>query len=98
MASGTLTKDEVASRLKSVTDYVRDCERRVNKGEIMDLQGLDNSVVEICDSIAALPPEEGHALEGQMGALITDLEKLAAAMREQHDTLKGDNDDEGEEE
>lgn len=96
MASVTLTKDDVASRLKSVTEYVRDCERRVSKGEIMDLQGLDNSVIEICDGIAALPGEEGHALEGQMATLISDLEKLAAAMRAQHDNLAGD--DEGEEE
>lgn len=96
MASVALSKDEVEERLKSVTDYVRDCERRVSKGEIMDLQGLDNSVVEICDGIAALPPEEGHSLESRMSALIADLEKLAASMREQHEKFTGD--DGGEEE
>lgn len=96
MASRALSKDDVLSRMKSVTDYVRDCERRVTKGEIMDLQGLDNSVIEICDAIAALPSEEGQSLEKQMAALIGDLEKLAAAMRAQHENLKGD--DEGEEE
>ena len=78
-----MTKDELAKRLKSITDYVRDCERRVSQGEIMDLQGLDNNVAEVCDLIAALPPKEGQELEGQMSVLIGSLETLANAMRKQ---------------
>jgi len=80
-----VSKDDIAKRLKAITDYVRDCERRVMQGEIMDLQGLDNNVVEVCDSIAKLPPKEGQELEAQMGTLIGDLEKLANAMREQQE-------------
>lgn len=90
MQKQTLTKDEVAERLKAVTGYVRDCERRVLQGDIMDLQGLDKNVVEICDGIAALPPEEGQELEPSMAALIADLEKLAAVMREQHDKMQNE--------
>lgn len=85
-----MTKDEVAQRLKSVTDYVRDCERRVSQGDIMELAGLDDNVVEICDLIAALPPPDGQALEAPMSALIADLEKLAAAMREQSEKFEAE--------
>lgn len=94
MNSPKMTKDEVSQRLKSVTDYVRDCERRVTQGDIMDLQGLDDNVVEICDCIAALPPAEGQELEAPMAALIKDLEKLADAMKEQseqYEAAGGDN-------
>jgi len=85
-----MTKDEVATRLKSITDYVRDCERRVTQGDIMDLQGLDDNVVEICDLIAALPPADGQALEAPMQSLIADLEKLAAAMRDQSEKFEAE--------
>ncbi len=74
---------QLTSRVKSIIDYVRDCERRVNMGEIMDLQGLDQNVLEICDHIAALPPEQSKTLEDQMSTLIEDLEKLAESMQEQ---------------
>lgn len=78
---------EVAQRLKAIVDYVRDCQARVVKGEIMDLQGLDKKVVDLCDAIAKLPEEDGHAMEGQMGVLIESLETLARTMKEQQDRL-----------
>jgi hypothetical protein len=81
------TKDELAHRLKATIDYVRDCDRRVSKGELMDLQGLDDTVVEICDGIAELDEDEGQALEVQMKTLIKDLEQLAKTMEEQEEKM-----------
>lgn len=78
-----MSKEDLAKRLKSIIDYVRDCERRVSQGEIMDLQGLDNNVAEVCDAIASMPPADAQGLETQMSVLIADLEKLANAMRAQ---------------
>jgi len=80
-------QSELAKRLRSVTEYVRDCERRVSLGEIMDLGGLDRNVVEICTGIAGLPQEEGQALEKQMSQLIEDLERLADTMRVQQNKV-----------
>lgn len=74
---------EIGKRLKSVLDYVQDCDRRVAQGEIMDLQGLDKNVIEICDAVAALPPKDAKPLEKQMATLISKLEHLADAMRQQ---------------
>jgi hypothetical protein len=85
MTNPTPDATETAKRLKAIVDYVQDCQRRVTKGEIMDLQGLDNNVIEVCDAIAHLPEEEGRALEAQMSALIESLESLARTMKEQHD-------------
>lgn len=81
------SKDELVTRLKATIDYVRDCDRRVSQGEIMDLQGLDDTVVEICDSIAELPENEGQALEPQMATLIKGLEQLAETMKEQEEKM-----------
>ncbi len=80
---------QIGKRLKSTVDYVRDCETRVIRGEIMDLQGLDRNVIEICDAIATLPPKDARDLEASMSALIEDLEKLARAMKEQQDKMTG---------
>ena len=72
---------DIGPRLKSILDYVQDCERRVHRGEIMDLQGLDNSVIEICEAVARLPKDAAQAHESQMSQLIEHLDVLAAAMR-----------------
>lgn len=87
MMSKESSAADVAKRLKSVVDYVRDCQARVTKGEIMDLQGLDKNVIEVCDAIASLPKDDGQALEGQMEQLIDSLEVLARAMKEQQDAF-----------
>jgi hypothetical protein len=79
--------DEIGKRLKSAIDYVRDCEARVSRGEIMDLQGLDRNVIEICDAIANLPPKEARDLEDTMSVLIEGLENLAAAMKDQQEKM-----------
>jgi hypothetical protein len=76
---------EVATRLKKIVDYVRDCQARVTKGEIMDLQGLDKNVIEVCDAITSLPEKDSQELEGQMAQLIESLEVLARTMKEQQD-------------
>jgi hypothetical protein len=87
MTNKTEDPSVVAKRLKSIVDYVRDCQMRVGKGEIMDLQGLDKNVIDICDAIAKLPEKEGQALEDQMSQLIDSLETLARMLKEQQEKL-----------
>lgn len=72
---------ELAKRLTAIIDYVRDAERRVNQGELMELDGLDDNVLELCEGVGALPPAESKAFEKQMSSLIHDLEALTTAMR-----------------
>lgn len=80
-----INADELAGRLKSVLDYVQDCDRRVSKGEIMDLQGLDKNVIILCDAIAGLPQKEAQAFEADMARLIEKLEVLAQSMKAQQE-------------
>jgi hypothetical protein len=83
MTSNDNMAADVGKKLKSITAYVRDCQARVAKGEIMDLQGLDKNVIDVCDAVASLPPLEGHKLEKQMSVLIETLEELAESIKEQ---------------
>lgn len=89
MTAEKMTADDIAKRLKSSIDYVRDCETRVTRGEIMDLEGLDKNVIEICDAIANLPRDQATPLEATMTRLIEGLEHLARAMKEQQEKLTG---------
>lgn len=89
MAEPSMNGEQVATELKSLLDYVHDCDRRVHMGEIMDLQGLDRKVIVLCDAIAHLPQKDALVLEDRMGELIDSLEKLADTMRTQQDKMGG---------
>jgi hypothetical protein len=71
----------LSKRLTTIIDYVRDCSRRVAQGEIMDLDGLDKNVVDLCNDIGELPQEQAKEMEKHMSGLIKDLEELANNMR-----------------
>lgn len=88
MTNNLKTAADIGKSLKSIVDYVRDCQARVTKGEIMDLQGLDKNVMQVCDALATLPEAEGKALESQMTQLVEALEVLARAMKEQQEKLE----------
>lgn len=80
---------DIGAQLKMVLDYVKDCDRRVHLGEIMDLDGLDDKVMGICDRVAELSQEDAQEYEDQMGVLIKELEKLAKSMQEQQAKIDG---------
>jgi len=84
---------ELEKRLKTIVDYVRECQARVTKGEILSLQGLDDKVIELCDDITKLPENEGRSLESQMSLLIESLEVLASGMKEQQEGFAGRGDE-----
>lgn len=83
------TQADIGTQLKMVLDYVKDCDRRVHLGEIMDLEGLDDKVMEICDLVAQLPQDQAQQYEDQMGQLIKDLETLAKSMQLQQEKMDG---------
>ncbi len=76
---------DIKDRLSNTTNYIRDCQSRVNKGEIMDLQGLDKNVVSVCDDIHKLPHEEALELKTKMELLIKSLGELSDAIQDIQD-------------
>ncbi len=80
--------NEVGARMKALIDYVRDCERRVGQGEVVDMNGLDRNVLQVCEALSALPRSEARDLENKMLTLVERLGALAESMKAQQDKLK----------
>ena len=75
--------DALNAQLSSVLDYVRQCDLRVGKGEVMDLSGLDRTVMAMCEEIVRLPAPQARNLQPRMQQLVESLDQLALRMREQ---------------
>lgn len=80
---------QLNTQLGSVLDYVRQCELRVGKGEVMDLSGLDRTVMQMCEEIMRLPSPQARTLQPRMQMLVEGLDQLAARMREQQAAMGG---------
>jgi len=78
---------DITLQIRSITGYVRDCAARAAKGEVMDLQGLDQNVIDICNAITSLPEADGKKLERDMATLIAALDDLAATMKQSYGGL-----------
>lgn len=72
---------DMKDRLARTTSYIRECQARISKGEIMDLQGLDKNVGAMCEDIQKLPQEEARALAEKMEYLIQSLDELSQVIR-----------------
>jgi hypothetical protein len=86
-AEGQVDSVQLGQELKAVMDYVQDCERRVHRGDIMDLRGLDAKVIALCEAISLLPPKQAQDFEPRMTQLIAGLETLAVALKQQQDLM-----------
>lgn len=80
----TFKTNELRDKLKTIIDYVRECEARTARGEILDMSSLDQTVSDICAEIVDLPRSESRDLEPSMQSLVKALDSLAVTMREAH--------------
>lgn len=85
----TIDSAALFDHIKSVSDYVVDCERRARQGEIMDLQGLDRNVTDICNTLAQMERGEAQKLQSRLATLIEGLERLGDTMREEQKKQTG---------
>jgi hypothetical protein len=79
-----ITRPEIEARLQHLITYVRDCERRVLLGEVMDLQGLDQSIAVLCEDVLTLPETDAKEMQSQMMKLIDQLDLLAQSIKDHH--------------
>ena len=87
-----MSAQEITARIEQVKTYIQDCERRITKGEVIPLVGLDKNVEEICNDIGELPESEAAGMEKKLSDLISALDKLVAAIR----NFESDTDDDQE--
>jgi hypothetical protein len=75
--------------LAEVTGAVRAAQAAIDKGELVDLTGLDRIIAGICAGIRAMPSAQGRQLAPLVADLIARLEELATSMAAQRDQYLG---------
>ena len=62
--------------MTAVTDAVRSAQAAANRGEFVDLTGLDRIVAGLCAEIRAMPSAQGSDLTPRLTDLIDELTRL----------------------
>lgn len=82
--SATARPDDIRRSLSSLAASVDIARRRVDGGEVVELRDLDRAVAEICTAVGRLPLQDRAGLKPPVMALIDELDKLAATLKQQH--------------
>lgn len=82
--------------LGEVTAAVKGAKAAVDRGDVIDLTGLDDIVAGLCDGIRSMPSVQGREFTPLLAELIDELARLADGMAVQRDHfLKAALDDSG---
>lgn len=87
--SSTTTAEDLKTDLQGLGSIVTAARGFVADGKVVDLAPLEQEIKRICGSITALPADQNAPLRPVMVALIDDLDKLAAEIRDTHSELEG---------
>ena len=77
--------ERVRQELDKAMSLVGTARRLLATGTMVDLAALEGKVQTICRGVAELGREDGRGLCPDMEALISDLDLLAAAIRDRYD-------------
>lgn len=80
-----MTFDEIIAEIDSIQSYIADASARINGGEDLDLEGLDDRVETVCLAIEKLEPEEADQTEEPLKGLINSLGSLELVLKENYD-------------
>ncbi len=87
--SSTTTAEDLKTDLQGLGSIVTAARGFVADGKVVDLAPLEQEIKRICGSITALPADQNAPLKPVMVALIDDLDKLAAEIKDTHSELEG---------
>ena len=85
----TTTAEDLKTDLQGLGSIVIVARGFVADGKVVDLETLEQEIKRICGNITALPANQNAPLKPVMVALIDDLDKLAAEIRDTHSELEG---------
>ncbi len=85
----TTTAEDLKTDLQGLGSIVTAARGFVADGKVVDMAPLEQEIKRICGSITALPADQNAPLRPVMVALIDDLDKLAAEIRDTHSELEG---------
>ena len=87
--TSTTTAEDLKMDLQGLGSIVTAARGFVADGKVVDLVPLEQEIKRICDRITTLPADQNAPLRPVMVALIDDLDKLAAEIRDTHSELEG---------
>lgn len=76
------TPEHLTDALKKLLSVVTTAQRLIRDRQAVDLTGLDRKVAELCEGIAALPPDQARAFAAPLEALVSALDDLDTATRQ----------------
>lgn len=85
-----MTRDDIERELGRASAMVRAAERSLTRRQAVAVDPLDRLVARACAASQRLPAQEARGLLPAMEALIGDLNRLDAALRDQARALAGD--------
>ena len=86
--TSTITAEDLKMDLQGLGSIVTAARGFVADGKVVDLVPLEQEIKRICDRITTLPTDQNVPLRPVMVALIDDLDKLAAEIRNTHSELE----------
>ena len=80
MTSDREQRASAAIAMTKVIDAVRSAQAAVDRGELVDLTGLDRIIAGLCSEIRAMPTAQGRDLTPRLADLIDELTRLTETL------------------
>ena len=81
---------QMKRRLEAAANVVNEARLAVDRGNDVDLSGLEREVEGICAGLAEIPPTSAGSLKPALVALLDDLDKLTETLSQAHGKLSKD--------
>tara|TARA_B100000686_G_C16726613_1_gene938184 strand:+ start:1063 stop:1305 length:243 start_codon:yes stop_codon:yes gene_type:complete len=76
----TRAADEIRKELQQLNLYLLECEKRIHKGEILDMSNFDEKTRQLCERLVHLPRETATELAPELQALISRLDRVGSKL------------------
>ena len=78
----------IRETFKGIEAYINEANEIISKGDVVELNSLEDRVREMCDAIAAMSKDEAKEHKKDLERLMGDLQKLQTTLIENRDELQ----------
>jgi hypothetical protein len=86
-ASSSATPTSRDTLFRDVLQYIEDCRVLLQKGELVELSGLDRTIAALCTEVAGLGPSERTRYADHIELLFNELSQLGEDLKATHGAL-----------
>lgn len=87
MSHSAATAGQMKRRIEAAANVVNEARRAVERGNAVDLSGIEREVEKICAGLVEVPSGAGAGLTPALVALVDDLDKLTQVLSQAHADL-----------